>query len=278
MPWIEALVAVGKTAGAVGSIAKTSPALIRHTKRAVWRVTRGKVVLPIFGSGGVGKSTAAKVLAGQSAYDAHGPYSESWWVESVPLQGDIPGELRVAPGQLARIERHWPDLFKSVVTGKALGLVNIVAYGYHSLELPSFRDHDLAQPGEGILEFASRYCAQRRDLELQLLDQLIDGLSAATTPIWMVTLVNKQDLWWEQRDQVRRHYEQGDYATRLERLSNRLGAASFQHEFMPVSLAISNLTSATGEIIAATRQGYDIEKQKASLHGMASQIQRLIRQ
>ena len=115
------MVATGKVAGAVGAIARNSPAIVRHWRRALRRVTHGKLNIPIFGSGGVGKSTAAKVLAGMPVDAAYEEYSESLWPERVELQGDIPGRLLVAPGQLGRVNRHWPENFNPVCRARHIG-------------------------------------------------------------------------------------------------------------------------------------------------------------
>ena len=137
MSFGEIVVATGKTASALGSLAKSSPAVMKFLKRNYRRLRRGYVTIPIFGSGGVGKSTAAKIIAGTAPDSAYKRYEESLWTEVVPLTGDIPGELRVAPGQEARVDRHWPELFKHLSTGKDIGLINIVSYGFHALECPS---------------------------------------------------------------------------------------------------------------------------------------------
>ena len=278
MVWMEGLAATVKTVGALGNIAKSSPIVARQAKRTWWRIARGAVTLPVFGAGGVGKSTAAQVLAGQSPYDAYKPYTASWWAESVPLKGDIPGSIKVVPGQLARMDRHWPALFKTVVNGKALGLINVVAYGYHSLELPSFPEHHLWKEGQSIEEFADRYMEARRETEISLLDELLAGISAVTTPVWMITLVNKQDLWWDRRNVVRQHYENGLYSERLDRFRARLGSQAFQHEFLPVSLAIANLTTGSGEILASSVAGYGVDQQRKALETMSSQIRKMIEQ
>lgn len=90
MPVGEVVVATGKTVSALGALAKASPGIMRTLRRAARRVSRGYVVIPIFGSGGVGKSTAARIIAGDTPDAAHRQYEESLWTEVVPLAGDIP--------------------------------------------------------------------------------------------------------------------------------------------------------------------------------------------
>ena len=137
---------------------------MRLVKRSYHRMTKGYVRIPIFGSGGVGKSTAARIIAGAAPDSAYGAYEESLWTEIVPLSGDIPGELRVAPGQESRVDRHWPELFKDLSSGKARGLINVVSYGYHALEIQSVEDSSVWRPDMSLVDFRNAYTEARRKL------------------------------------------------------------------------------------------------------------------
>lgn len=278
MPFGEVVIATGKTVGALGSLAKASPGVMRFVRRAVHRVTNGYAVIPIFGSGGVGKSTAARIIAGELPDAAHRPYEESLWTEVVRLKGDIPGELRVAPGQKTRVDRHWPELFKSLSAGKALGLINIVSYGYHSFEIDSIQDSISYRQGMSNADFLEAYASDRRDIELELLEEVMSGLSATTSRIWLATIINKQDLWRHNEQDVLKHYRDGAYSKIIDKVASRLGSRSFQHEYIPVSLAISNLTSPSGEIIAPVVGGYDVYARDKSLKELSSKLNLLVSQ
>lgn len=278
MPVGEIVIATGKTASALGSLAKSSPAVMKFLKRSYRRVTRGYVNIPIFGSGGVGKSTAAKIIAGTPPDSAYKRYEESVWTEVVPLAGDIPGELRVAPGQEARIDRHWPELFKHLSAGKAIGLINVVSYGYHALEINSVQDSSLWQNGMTVDAFRDTYTEARRQLELRLLDEVMSGLSATTSRIWMATIINKQDLWADKQPEVLKHYQSGRYAQIVERVATRLGTRGFQHEFIPTSLAIANLTTGSGQIVAESIGGYDVNARNSSLERLSQKLHLLVSQ
>ncbi|MFT8518985.1 hypothetical protein [Acetobacter syzygii] len=276
MPVGEIILVSGKATSALGSIAKSSPSVMRFVKRAYYRITKGKVRIPIFGSGGVGKSTAAKIIAGSTPDNAYNSYTESIWTEQVPLNGDIPGELFVAPGQEVRIDRHWPDLFKTLSCGRAIGLINVVSYGYHSLEINSFKESASWRDGMSIDDFRLQYTADRRDLELKLLEEVVSGLAATTSHVWMVTIINKQDLWYDIQESVLSHYKSGNYAEKLARISSRLGSKNFQHEFIPTSLAISNLTTGSGEIIAKSTSGFDVNLRNKSLEDLSRKLNLLV--
>ncbi|MFN7139669.1 MAG: hypothetical protein ACK4UN_10040, partial [Limisphaerales bacterium] len=102
----------------------------------------------------------------------------------------------------------------------------------------------------------------------------ISGLSPDRN-FWMVTIVNKQDLWWNDRDSVKKHYANGKYSELIENLVHRLGTRKFQHEFLPVSLAVNNLSTSSGEIIKPTSAGYDQLTHLRYLEGLFGKIEKL---
>lgn len=113
-------------------------------------------------------------------------------------------------------------------------------------------------------------------MEIELLQTVINGLSAVTMPIWMVTLVNKQDLWWHDQKAVRRHYEDGDYRDKVAELEKAIGTRSFQHELLPVSFAMTNLGSDDGDLFARTNAGYDLPTHLRYLQSMFARVHALL--
>lgn len=73
----------------------------------------------------------------------------------------------------------------------------------------------------------------------------------------MLTLVTKQDLWWDRRGEVRGYYEQGQYNTHITDIARARGSQNFRHDYVSASLVISNFRTGNGEILAQTIGGYD---------------------
>jgi hypothetical protein len=181
--------------------------------------------------------------------------------------------LLAAPGQPRRVEHDWPALYKRLATGEAFGLINVVAYGYHSFDLASYKEHDVYGDGMTPSDFVKKYAEAMRTLELDLLQKLINGLSAAT-PQWMLTLVNKQDLWWHEKTAVRKHYD-GEYSAKVAVLEKRIGNANFKHEVVPVSFTMVNLNS-DGSALAKTNSGYDLPTYLRYIESMYSHVHALL--
>ncbi|MCG3148536.1 MAG: hypothetical protein PCFJNLEI_01980 [Verrucomicrobiae bacterium] len=257
MSWIEPISTTISVAEITSKIVESSGRLKKNWERLLYFVQHGSLVIPMFGAGGVGKSTMSRIIAGENPLSLLAPYDESMRVESVALTGNIPGRILVAPGQEARIDRHWPELLEQLNKRKAVGLLNIVSYGYHSSSLESIHDYDVYKEGMSTPDFVRAYLEHRRKREVALLRELVVGLSGIRKPLWMMTVVNKQDLWWSNRDSVRKYYIEGEYSHLLDELTAKVGARNFQHEYLPASLTLGNFRTPAGEILAETCAGYD---------------------
>lgn len=278
MSWIDPVSTAVSAATVANDVARSSSFIRRHAKRIVRRLKAGTVAIPIFGCGGTGKTTGARLVAGEDPLDITAAYEASTWLETMDLPGDVPGQLLVGPGQEDRARRHWPGLYEAVVSGRSLGILNVVSYGYHSFTPESYKSLPHYTNGMGVEAFMQVYCAHRRDVEVEMLRRIVAGLSAARKDFWMITLVNKQDLWWDRRDEVRAYYETGPYSGLIDSIRRRLGDRAFQHEFIPVSLNVANMVTRDGEVLATTVGGYDMPTHLSylklffgTLHGLLEQ-------
>jgi energy-coupling factor transporter ATP-binding protein EcfA2 len=239
---------VGKTLW--GERAKLYP-LIK--KLSFW-LQHGTLRVPIFGPGGAGKSTLAKLLSGEPIADAH--YEESRVVEDTKLKGDLTCTLFAVPGQERRAHT-WTRFYQDLSAGKSAGIINVVSYGYHSFSEVSFRKTEYYQPGQTKPQFLAAYLAKRREREQQIIETLVPRIGDAKGKLWMITLVTKQDLWWKQRDIVRSHYTEGPYHRCIDAILKRRGEQHFSHEYLSAALLSANFVTKDGELLAPTAAGYD---------------------
>jgi hypothetical protein len=73
----------------------------------------------------------------------------------------------------------------------------------------------------------------------------------------MITIVSKQDLWWNQRNEVKDHYANGEYEQIIQGIRNRIGSTRFVHEYCSASLVMENFLSGANEMLVPTTGGYD---------------------
>ena len=124
----------------------------------------------------------------------------------------------VAPSQKRR-EDTWDDLLRSLADGKIKLIIHVVSFGYHSFGEFSYTQHRLYQNGMTIQEFLEVYTDDCRNRELDVLKRIEPHISIADQKKTIfITLVTKQDLWWNNRLEVREHYSNGEYENLIQNI------------------------------------------------------------
>lgn len=231
----------------------------RHELKTQWnrisyQLKHGKLSILIIGPGGAGKSTLSQFICDPSTKTPPNKYKESLQIERLDLPGLATADLITAPGQ----ERHtssWDDLFEELKSPKKrFGIINVVAYGYHStiLEIENLRKSQ-----QTTKSATNQYLGKGRVREIDIARQLAERLKRHNKPFWMVTLATKQDLWWHERSKIQKHYMSGDYAKEIDRIRTEHTASGFRHEFFSMAVHSQNFADEGGSIIQPTAAGYD---------------------
>jgi energy-coupling factor transporter ATP-binding protein EcfA2 len=233
---------------------KAAPAVQRVFKQ----LQSGKLKIAIFGAGGTGKTTLGNILAGKaSANNVLSQYQESISIEKIKLDGDTPGSVIIVPGQERR-QHTWDEVFSEIIAGQITLIINVVSYGYHSFEGIGWQAHQLYQAGMTERQFVAMYIQDRRVREIEALKSMESHIKIAKVKkVLMLTLVTKQDLWWHSREQVRDHYQNGEYNQTIKNIQDKKGSDGFQHEFISTSLAIENFVFGKNELLWPNSEGYD---------------------
>lgn len=242
-------------------------------KRLFSLIKDGDLKFAIFGAGGTGKTTLGKILSGQ--YELSGLYQESITTEQYKLDSNVVGSVIVVPGQ-GRREDTWDDLLRVIASGKVKLIIHLVSWGYHSFGAISYKQHKLYQSGMTISEFLERYLENSRERDLEVLRKIEPYLSVADQKkTVMITLVTKQDLWWNSRYELKNHYENGDYNKLVENIRNKRGINNFTHEYLSASLVLENFVSGVNELLAPTTAGYDQRIKSANFQNLLITIEKL---
>ena len=252
--FVETIEAISTGVGVIEISEKLFPTF----KRIFNLLKNGELKIAIFGAGGTGKSTLGKLLSGE--FELSGllqTYQESISIEQYKLESNKIGSVRVAPGQKRR-EDTWDDLLRTLVGGKIKLIIHVVSWGYHSFGEFSYTQHRLYQSGMTLEEFLREYAAVCRNRELDVLRRIEPHLSIADQrKTIVITLVSKQDLWWNNRLEVNKHYVEGAYEQLIQNIRNKRGANNFIHEYRSTSLVMENFLSGDNELLIPTTQGYD---------------------
>lgn len=270
--FVETIEAIGTGVGVIEISEKLFPTF----KRIFNLLKNGELKIAIFGAGGMGKSTLGKLLSGE--FELSGllqTYQESISIEQYKLESNKIGSVIVAPGQKRR-EDTWDDLLRTLVGGKIKLIIHVVSWGYHSFGEFSYTQHQLYQSGMTLEEFLREYAAVCRNRELDVLRRIEPHLSIADQrKTIVITLVSKQDLWWNNRLEVNKHYVEGAYEQLIQNIRNKRGANNFIHEYRSTSLVMENFLSGDNELLIPTTQGYDQRLKVANFRYFLNAIESL---
>src|SRR5262249_27849231 len=192
----------------------------------------------ILGSGGVGKSTLGRILAREYDFllDDPAEYRESLKVEEYIIPGEEGGPevgVVVPPGQKSRRNATWTSLLQDVVAGKFRGVILVAAYGYHSLGNVSWKDPAVSRGYRDETSFLKSFLEEKQEDEIAVLNKLAEAIKLNSKPLWLLTVVTKQDLWWDDRGKVEAHYKDGGrYGKVLRALATGQSPARFQDELV----------------------------------------------
>jgi GTPase SAR1 family protein len=266
---------IGTVSTGVSAI-ELSQKIFPSVKKIFQLLKDGELKIAIFGAGGTGKSTLGKVLSGE--FDLNSllqPYQESISTEQYRLDSNVVGSVIVAPGQIRR-EDTWDDLFRTMSGGKFKLIIHSVSYGYHSFGELGYTQHRLYQSGMTSGQFVNVYARECRNRELDVLRRIEPHLSISDQKkTVLITLVTKQDLWWNDRLQVQDHYKNGDYENLIQDIRNKKGSINFLHEYQSASLVMENLISGASELLVPTTGGYDQRLKLANFQKLIETIETL---
>ena len=249
--------------------------MLEKTLRGMRRLFRRPHLIVLCGCGGTGKTTAAAFLAGRLNRENHdGTYEVSNSLEKFRLDHAAKVGVEVVPGQLHLRKEAWRKVLPRLQRTRTTPLIiNVVSWGYHAIaddQLLGFSQYERS----GILGSAERYAESRRAAELVDLHELSAYVLLLKRDVRMITLVAKQDLWWESRPEVKSHYvsADNDYRKAINSLRDRMGAEHFRHEFCSVSFGRISHRDPAERVIFSTAGGYDDKIQNANLRNFQSII------
>ncbi len=220
----------------------------------------------ILGCGGVGKSTLAKILTGEAndlLADIY-TYKESLGEEENSVSENA-SVITVLPGQKLRRSVVWPEFLKGIESGVYQGVILVDCFGHHTLGELEVTSHKLWK--NDIVLFRKEYLAAQRADELEVAKLLTHSFKQRQSPMWLLHVTTKADLWWGKRSQCSAHIASETYAALNSSLPN--GSRSEQ---VQTCLAISNVNTKDGKCLFEHSKDYDQVKRLKSLELLTAMV------
>ena len=63
-----------------------------------------------------------------------------------------------------------------------------------------------------VIALMEKYLTDNRKFEIRQLKEWIDDINSQTKLRWILTLINKADVWYEEEDEVMNYYKNGEYS------------------------------------------------------------------
>lgn len=119
---------------------------------------------------------------------------------------DVPGH------QSLKMERD--KYTNDISRGKFQGIINVVCFGYQSSS--EVKTEDVFQ-SDGVVK--ESYLKDNRARELKQLEEWLSKVDNKSNLKWVLTLVNKADIWWENSKEIVDYYELAEYNDKVKELS-----------------------------------------------------------
>lgn len=113
------------------------------------------------------------------------------------------------PGELDRARVRGQVLREAITKRPIAGILNVVSYGYHENRT------GLKQAIRDDGSVNEEYLAARRKDEREILNEWLTVLGDPDYLPWVITVVTKADIWWNQREEVLEYYQRGEYGQDL---------------------------------------------------------------
>lgn len=169
---------------------------------------RKKHRILVLGSSGVGKTNLLESLTTLTPEIIDAVNRTEFAQKAQVNIGTQPFVFIDTPGQEHHQSRRIQAIREAMKEGLS-GIINVVSYGYH--EYDGGEKEAINQNGK----ISKNYLKRNRKLECELLKEWIPLVGNPDTGGWLITIITKADLWWDEREQVIEHYVEGDYFAAL---------------------------------------------------------------
>lgn len=187
-------------------------------KAKIWlKKTFGKrIMIAVYGDSGVGKTQFLRTITGNNSYLTVNERTRNLERHKMTLRTGRKIMLIDISGHASN-KASRDKVLNDITRGKIQGLINVVNYGYQDSEL---LQKDPSQAFKvGSSEVKPEYLRENRKREIQRTEEFVDRINSDVKLKWIITVINKADIWHKDRQQVEDYYKSGDYNNTISSLN-----------------------------------------------------------
>lgn len=162
----------------------------------------------IYGASGVGKSEFCRSLLEKPIAPTDAPRTVLYQELTLVLEDGHKIRLFDLPGH-AGFKKNREKALGKIAKYKSYGIIYVVSYGYHEVpEGQNLKMFKIAAGSENDMAVIdTQYQKDNIKRELEQAKEWRSTIHLSNRIGWIVTVVNKADIWFEKKDEVMRYYE-----------------------------------------------------------------------
>lgn len=201
----------------MASFAKDVAELSAADKVKIWfkKIFGKRIEIAVYGDSGVGKTQFLRTLTGKNSYLNIEERTRNVVHHKMTLRTGRKILLIDIPGHASNKDSRNVVLNK-ITRGKIDGLLNIVNYGYQDSEL--LQQDPSAVFKVGSSEVKPEFLKENRKREIQRTEEFVERIGPDVKLKWIITVINKADIWHKNKEEVEEYYKTGNYYTAIQSL------------------------------------------------------------
>lgn len=170
---------------------------------------RKPVNVIIFGTTGSGKSEFVRALLNQEVDTVNPPRTRFYIGKRLILKNGRKIKFLDVPGH-SSLKQQRTSVTELILRKKIRGIINVVTFGYNDAEesedVTIFKIDNTENP-----VVKNDYLSKNRLRELEQIQEWESFITSTNKVEWVITVVNKSDIWYKNKEEVLSYYQHGPY-------------------------------------------------------------------
>ena len=170
---------------------------------------RKPVNVIVFGITGSGKSEFVRALLNKEVDIVNPPRTRFYIGKRLILKNGKKIKFYDVPGHSV-LKQQRLSVTEFIVKQKIKGIINVVTFGYNDAE--ESENVAIFKVGNSEIPVVkTSYLNKNRRRELEQIQEWEGFITSANKVEWVITVVNKADIWYKNKDEVLNYYQNGLY-------------------------------------------------------------------